>query len=450
MFRHRSLYFFLILVLLLENQKLYSQKIDLVFFDSYNSKRLKINLLKRQLYIENSPNAWTFKGLLKFENVNIEEILPVYKINAFKSKTNYYLTIPGTGQVYILNENTLILRRIDKSFHTGYNFQAVQFFRKDTLFSFGGYGFWQYHNILTYFDPKSLEWETYVQLEEGPLRFTNRFSSYLPNSDKVLVLDLPKPYLFHKTNKYDYWEFSFKSKSWKKKGRINESLAKALPETKHAGQYLFFKFQNQNYIADPEQNKVYLYDGPHTKLADSYDPEPLFTNGQNIFSYQDYSVGRIRYYITDSVSIKQLFDTSKFQFELIKDEPFEYSFYLYLSLVIIVLSFATYRIFRKKKSLQLHSNDTFTAFEYEIINKMIAKGEFYEFSADELNIYLDAERKPLETQRQIRSRFINTINQKSEIHFHISNSIARKKSKTDKRYSIYILDLTFVKKFKKL
>ena len=81
---------------------------------------------------------------------------------------------------------------------------------------------------------------------------------------------------------------------------------------------------------------------------------------------------------------------------------------------------------------------------------MISKGELYEFSADELNVYLDAERKPLETQRQIRSRFINTINQKSEMHFHISNSITRKKSKIDKRYSIYILDLTFSKELNKL
>lgn len=434
----------------MSNHDLYSQKIDLVFFDSDNKKRLKINLLTRKLYVENSPNSWTVKGKMIFENVNTEEILPVYKINAFKSKSNYFITIPGTGQVYFLNENKLTLSRIDKSFHTGYNFQAVQFIRRDTLFSFGGYGFWQYHNILTYFDPKSLEWETYVQLEDGPIRFTNRFSCYLPNSDKVLVLELPKPYLFHKTNKYDFWEFSFKSKSWKKKGRLNESLAKALPETKHAGQYLFFKFQNQNYIADPEKNKVYLYDGPHTKLADSYDPEPLFTNGQNIYSYQDFSVGKIRHFITDSVSIQQLFYTSKFQFDLIKENPFEYSLYHLLSLGFILLGLVIFRILRKKKTLPSPYNEMFTAFEFEILDKMISKGDLYEFSADELNVYLDAERKPLETQRQIRSRFINTINQKSEMHFHISNSIARKKSNIDKRYSIYILDLKFVREFKKL
>jgi len=450
MFRPRIFYFFLLIIGLSGNYKLYSQKIDLVFFDSDNKKRLKINLLTRQLFIENASNVWTFKGQLIFENVNTKEILPVYKINAFKSKSNYFLTIPGTGQVYVLIENKLILRRIDKSFHTGYNFQAVQFFRKDTLYSFGGYGFWQYHNVLTYFDQKSSEWETYSQLEVGPSRFTNRFSSYLPKSDKVLVLELPKPYLFSQTKKYNYWEFSFETKSWKKKGEINEQLALALPESKPAGQYFFFKHQNQNFIADPENNKVYLYDGPHTKLTDSYDQEPLFASNNYIYSYQNYLVGNVRYYTTDSISIQQLISSSKFQFDLIKDDPFESSYYLFLSIGFIVLGITTFRIFRKKKTLVPYSNQIFTTFEFEILSKMISKGELYEFSADELNVYLDAERKPLETQRQIRSRFINTVNQKSEMHFHISNSITRKKSKIDKRYSIYILDLTFSKELNKL
>jgi len=449
-FKPRFFYFFVLLIGLSNNHNLYGQKIDLIFFDSDNNKRLKINLHTRQLYIENSCNVWRLKGQLNFENVDTKDILPVYKINAFKSKSNYYLTIPGTGHVYKLIENKLILRRIDKSFHTGYNFQAVQFFRKDTLFSFGGYGFWQYHNILTYFDPKSSEWETYCQLEFGPSRFTNRFSTYLPKSDKVLALELPKPYLFSKTKKYNYWEFNFKTKSWKKKGEINEQLAFALPESKPAGQYFFFKHQNQNYVADPENNKVYLYDGPHTKLADSFDPEPLFLGKNYIYSYQNYIARSVRNYTIDSISIKQLFNSSKFQFELINDDTFEYSLHLILLISFILGSIYLFRIFRNKKSKLSNSNEIFTAFEYEILSKMISKGELYEFSTDELNFYLEAERKPLETQRQIRSRFINSINQKSEMHFHISNGISRKKSRIDKRYSIYILDLTFIKELNKL
>lgn len=450
MFRPRIFFFFLLLIGLSSNHKLYSQKIDLIFFDSDSNKRLKIDLRTRQLFIENSSNVWKLKGQLNFENVYTEDILPVYKINAFKSKSNYYLTIPGTGHVYYLIENKLLLKRIDKSFHTGYNFQAVQFFRKDTLFSFGGYGFWQYHNILTYFDHKSSEWETYCQLEVGPSRFTNRFSTYLPKSDKVLALELPKPYLFNKTKKYNYWEFNFKSKSWKKKGVINDQLALALPESKPAGQYFFFKYQNQNYVADPENNKVYLYDGPHTKLADSFDPEPLFSSKNHIYSYQNYLVGNVRKYTTDSISIQHLLSSSKFQFELINDNTFEYSLYLILFISFIPASFYLFRIFSKKNLILSNSNEIFTSFEYEILRKMISKGELYEFSTDELNVYLDAERKPLETQRQIRSRFINSINQKSEIHFQISNGISRRKSRIDKRFSIYILDLTFIKELNKL
>lgn len=41
--------------------------------------------------------------------------------------------------------------RQDRTFYQGYNFDAYQFQRNDTIFSFGGYGFWLENNLLTYF-----------------------------------------------------------------------------------------------------------------------------------------------------------------------------------------------------------------------------------------------------------------------------------------------------------
>ncbi|WP_406749321.1 hypothetical protein [Aquirufa salirivi] len=434
---------FLILFISFE---LSAQNVEFTFLNSNSNKRLRIDLSSHLIFEEISANKWNPLGELTFENVDLKLILPVYQFNAFKTKSDFIITIPGTGQVYKLYIKDLLLKRIDKSFHTGYNFQSVQFLRKDTLFSFGGYGFWQYHNILTYFDQNSSEWETYTQLDESPERFTNRFSCYSPKNDKVYALELPRPFQFAKTKKYTFWEFDFNTKTWKRIGKINDRLALMLPETKPAGPYFLFKYQNSNLIADPESNKVYSYEGPHTKLTDALDQEITHYNKNKIFSYQKFLVGNKVNFLIDSTSIDTLFKQSKLLFKLYETEDniLYDSIFITFSLILILIALY-YFIYQKRRRIKIYTDDlnSFSNFEIEILHKMYSKGFNYEFSSDELNEILGAEKKPIETQRQIRSRFISTVNQKANLLFQISNSINRQKSNLDKRYTIYKLSENF-------
>jgi hypothetical protein len=433
---------FFLFVLLLYPIHVFGEKDAIPFFNSLSNKRFKIDLKNQQLLEENTANNWKKISALTFENIDPNVILPVYKFNVFSNKQGHWITIPGTGQVYLLNNNLSNFKRIDHSFHTGYNFQAVQFMRQDTLYSFGGYGFWQYHNILTYFDTNSFEWETYTQLEDGPQRFTNRFSCYSVKSDKVYALELPKPYLFTKTRKYIYWEFNFKSKTWKPIGQINSRLALILPESKLAGPYFLFKYQNLNLIADPEKNKVYVYDGPHSKLTDALDQEATAFNHGKIYSFQKFLIGNQVHYTIDSSSVDTLFKQSKFLFELIEPEGIQkIELWIGLLILIILLIFWYFNYAkRNNSSLSLSEFNSFTSSEIEILKKITSKGLHYEFNADDLNYFLDAEKKPIETQRQIRARFINNLNQKVEINFQLKEGIRRQKSSIDKRYTIYVLN----------
>jgi len=431
---------FLVLSISLE---LVAQKIEFTFLDSYSNKRLRIDLSSHLFFEEIDANKWAPLGELTFENVDLKSILPVYQFNAFKTKSDFIITIPGTGQVYKLYVKDLLLKRIDKTFHTGYNFQSVQFIRKDTLFSFGGYGFWQYHNILTYFDQNSSEWETYTQLDEGPERFTNRFSCYSPKNDKVYALELPRPFQFAETKKYTFWEFNFNTKTWKRVGNINDRLAVMLPETKPAGHYFLFKYQNSNLIADPESNKVYSYEGPHAKLTDALDQEITHYNKNKIFSYQKFLVGNKVNFLIDSTSIDSLFKQSKFLFKLYESENsilHDSSFITFSLILILIVSYFIFSKKRRKTKIIADELNSFSNFEIEVLHKMFLKGLNFEFSSDELNEILGAEKKPIETQRQIRSRFISTINQKAKLLFQISNGIIRQKSNLDKRYTIYKLN----------
>ena len=64
-----------------------------------------------------------------------------------------------TGMYYKSFGDTI--RRIDNSFnHKMTNFSDV-FVKNDTIFKYGGYGYWSNRNSITYFDNETKEWEYY-------------------------------------------------------------------------------------------------------------------------------------------------------------------------------------------------------------------------------------------------------------------------------------------------
>ncbi|MBT6251694.1 MAG: hypothetical protein HOI84_00155, partial [Flavobacteriaceae bacterium] len=68
-----------------------------------------------------------------------------------------HLTDRAGGWVYRLEKDSTT--RIDKSFQHRKQFHASQFVHNDTLFRYGGYGFWRANNFFTYFDKTTSEWE---------------------------------------------------------------------------------------------------------------------------------------------------------------------------------------------------------------------------------------------------------------------------------------------------
>jgi hypothetical protein len=91
------------------------------------------------------------------------------KISLLKNKKDIYLQPLGTGKLYLLKKeqktgqlkNTYQFIRIDSTYFFGANFNAINFFMNDTLFQFGGEGYWHIRGHLTYFSNKTHEWELY-------------------------------------------------------------------------------------------------------------------------------------------------------------------------------------------------------------------------------------------------------------------------------------------------
>lgn len=72
-----------------------------------------------------------------------------------------FLGINGTGRLYeIKNQNdSLHFIREDSTFFLGNNFNSANFSIGDTIYSYGGYGFWKNNGLLKYYNKIVHEWE---------------------------------------------------------------------------------------------------------------------------------------------------------------------------------------------------------------------------------------------------------------------------------------------------
>lgn len=115
----------------------------------------RIDLKKKEFQSEAISGVWSKPQKLNFINIDESQFTGIPKLEPFLIKGHFYLILDGSGQVYKLNTNDFSFSRIDKTYFRGYNFKSIKFSRNDTLFSFGGMGFWHSNNIETYFSPTS-------------------------------------------------------------------------------------------------------------------------------------------------------------------------------------------------------------------------------------------------------------------------------------------------------
>lgn len=78
-----------------------------------------------------------------------------------KTPQGMFLCTSGTGRVYkmVIEQDSLQLVRIDKTYFNGYNFESLYFNLDSTIFSYGGYGFWHINGDLRMFIHDVGEWD---------------------------------------------------------------------------------------------------------------------------------------------------------------------------------------------------------------------------------------------------------------------------------------------------
>jgi hypothetical protein len=77
-----------------------------------------------------------------------------------KTAKGLFAGVSGTGRLYQigLEQDSLVFRRVDSTYFEGYDFMPIVFTLSDTIYSYGGYGFWKNNGHLRFYDPINNDW----------------------------------------------------------------------------------------------------------------------------------------------------------------------------------------------------------------------------------------------------------------------------------------------------
>lgn len=199
-----------------------------------------------------------------------------------------HLTSKRGGLVYRVEKDTTI--RIDRSFQHRKQFQASQFVHRDTLFRYGGYGFWRANNFFTYFDKMTKEWEYYridgfqfpPEAYGGPcFLLGDTFYSFGGREvDKFTGLGGQK--------NNDIWTFDFTTRKWTNLGKTAVNLSPYKIVQKDSLFYLFGHPQDtdHNLLVDLNNNQARFYKQSFTSANISKN-EPAFFRGDSLYYYKN-------------------------------------------------------------------------------------------------------------------------------------------------------------------
>jgi hypothetical protein len=410
-------------------------------------------------YLYNSKNEIpniSHTGNLKLFTPNMTNWRAKFKL--IKNKSGLFALIDGTGHVYKatnLEQDNITFTRIDSTQFIGYNFKSICFSYKETIFCFGGYGFWNRNGQLLHFMPGS-EWM--IDRINKTYKTMDMFYSYQPAESKIYYVEFPwkEESTFNRSENYKVIEFDIAKKENKLLGELNpkkyynhEFLSIDLPSLKG----IINTSEGDMYLCNFSSNKVYKL--TNLKIKDAL----IGIAGADLqTTFED--DGKVYYSFLNDTTLRSI-SISMSDF---KEEP--YSLYIpeqnrmtiwiiIASISLISLSTLLFLYFKRRgKQIQtnniqkdasyivdLNSNE-FNSIENALINKLIEKSNIdSHLTVDELNSLLGIKKKTIEIQKRVRTEAINRINHKFNVNFNLETIfIERTRSVDDRRYFNYIIN----------
>jgi len=399
-----------------------------------------------------------------------------------KSKTGLYVFIDGTGRIYKAtswDDNWVNFNRIDSTIFFGFNRGSQKFIIRDTIFSFGGYGFWHFNGSLSYFTSRK-EWEMVMLNKEIPYyNLNDRISSiaqYDINNSQFYfsAISIGQQTITNDIANDSFYVFDIHTRNLRALGKrlISKGDMARFAEPHKVetpfGILMDSPFDdNRDYILNIKDNLIYASEN---RFMQQLIPSSTYTIN-NLLFYQNGYLFASSFPFDKIDSLK--FDISKFKLLSskiystnkvgavidIKSKIFQFGFYI-LSTIVFILLFVIFYLFRAKKSSNKYSNhqdatktdELLSSLEKQLLKQFISKIEKNQrCSTDELNNLLGVGLKSNEIKKKARTDFITKVNYKLRQHFSMSEDvIVRNRSDEDKRSYLYSISKDLIVKIKEL
>jgi hypothetical protein len=455
-------------------------------------KKYEISLLKILLSDTTSHSNFIVSNALNF---GLDNQL-FTNSNIIKKGKLVYIQPLGTGRIYQATNNNgnIQIHRIDQTIHSGVNFFAQNFFIKDTLYQYGGLGFWQIRGIITYYSPQTKEWELLQTNRAVPSYFNNERDAMIHYNDEG-----PSPKLYT-SNAYYYpnfpssfeyaavdscYEFSFIDRKWKTLGKLNPELKK-ITDNKHGHTieihyrdtviymaqlefyWMNFEKNQSGQLNAKESDKIRqawlaFYNVDKTKQTVQFQfnlDKDLYLAKINTENELEWSKISVQFDEIKPKDIIPIYINNDGLFNRLLLLLYTYKSNIYLLLLaILVIGIGWVKFIRTKNIPKevvaiLYHNffNSLSIIEKELLEALLThhlKGE--ELSVKTINKIIGVQQKDVLTQNKSRSDYFIKMNQKFKMATQQANPlIIKNRDKGDKRQFNYDLSTLYASEIEKL
>jgi hypothetical protein len=370
-------------------------------------------------------------------NVDEQSFSKRFKIFT-KEFDNIKIVSVGGGQVYKVVNDTL--KREDFSFNHKMSFGSAVFVKKDTIYKFGGYGFWSSRNFFTYFDNSSKEWEflpSNSMLLPPPI---HNFNFKLLDEEFIITNGYsPNLNTGIKNQKIsEIWKYNFTDRKWDNLGVSNLPKYDNIIEIDNDVFYAR-KLKTMDFIFVDYLNNIF-YNVETANISIPINGLHSIIKGDTLYAYKDGNFLKKPY--------KELIYTSKRidstqkriylrSIELIKGLGL--SSFALVALLISGILFLKYRQNQKPRVTQLGLRFKGTSYDMVDNEKNIINAVLYKEGVMSQEIYDIVENKSLSypQNNKIKNDTIKKINNKLEKVLGIKEFIKSKKLPEDARVLVY-------------
>ena len=268
-----------------------------------------------------------------------------YDLSSFKFVNQYILSSSSGGSILKIKGDSIF--RLDNSYEHKMQIGSIEFVRNDTIFRYGGYGFFENRNFFTFYDKKINEWETLdINGDIIPERITDFIYHF--SKDKLYISGGYIFDEFKKDVKYKNlksYVFDFNSKKWSLNNDLNTHFINTRSFSIGENNFIKFVEGGKVYIMNFEQNSIKKFSStPISKKIQSSFFKP-FVHKDNLV-YFEFENGilniesiKLENFISDLKSIgnEKIHGISYWLFSLI-----------ILILIIILLLYVVYKKFVNK------------------------------------------------------------------------------------------------------